>query len=1184
MQSLVLFASVLVAMFGITFAQNSNYTEEYNWNGTLSVPMDGRQAIESGRIYVQLPNSSTPIDIRILENVSVTLDCGHLVTPSFERRNLNAVWKLRRRSFDGDLESNPLVFIPGTRNNGIEMFGNNGEFLRVANPTLASRIEPSNVGEFICEYNDHNIYKVDINIIGFSPVINRAGMLPSNSIRIGTNICIDPQSPVPVVRVVCAQIGSINPEPVSFYTFNNQPINHAYFFISQFSIETGLNNIIHVFPGLLLEYNMQGSLNCVLQNRFGNDSETTKILYSLPNVITVQRSDGTIVPPCPHSDNDLFVSCGDSAPGSAVAWYINGVLQSGNTGSRQRATVSGNYTCVISNVCGSVSNTTFIKDAPTIAPGTGIITNPGNTPVPAGTRTCVSRTGVGARVILVCNLSFNNESVSDVTFSWSTPGGGSQSGSIIAASSIGDYTCTASNQCGSSQATTEVVGRIELIKETGTGIDQIVNIGSRLCLNSGNPVTVNCNADFGTNVTRTWSRNNSVISGVTGSSYNAMLSDVGSTITCAVMNPCGMGSAATQVISQVPVTINGSISALNISDDGCNRPGITNTTADLCPFDGEIVVISCSSNEGYTISGPGGSSTDTPLVIWGFALSDSGIYICRSHNIDCGAAEDSILVSASGVPPLIRANPPGTPTLILPPKRRITGVNIGVNVCLLGHQFVSIDCWTQSGTWPITFTWTAASTGDRVIQYGMFLRVSANDTDVYTCSASNAFGTSTASSRVKGHLNVSLVGVSPQGNRCNQLRRRPHDVDYCAFVGDNLTLSCRVNDPQATTTIMYNRGGSVRGSDISISPVSSFAEGTYLCNATNDCGNSSDILNLRVYDPARIDRQQSLPTPGPNEVVIGAGRSEEPNNVTFGRSVKLFCPFTGIGQADATWLRVQPDGFTAEINTSLAVFSMNNTGNMSVLTISPFTEEFEGTYRCITTNIAGDDAGDVVLQTTIEVIPEWVTSPWSECNKICNGGYRTRNITCVSSVTNMTIDDRFCTAGTEPRTIEQCNIHLCPYQYVVDRWSPCSSTCMGGLRNRTVRCYNVMTQQFIDDSLCMDEGLTRPNTTHACGVGDCPPLYSWLVSHYGPCSVTCGRGTQSRTVTCHNVISELTAPDSFCSNRSKPPVTRECDTGSPCPNADCTGESFLCAAVPSSMCSVAAVRNACCISCNPTTG
>lgn len=78
--------------------------------------------------------------------------------------------------------------------------------------------------------------------------------------------------------------------------------------------------------------------------------------------VSVVRGDGTIVdPPCLRTDNDLFVSCSDSVPGSTVAWYINGVLQSGSTGSRQRATISGNYTCVRSSTCGSVSKTAFIK-------------------------------------------------------------------------------------------------------------------------------------------------------------------------------------------------------------------------------------------------------------------------------------------------------------------------------------------------------------------------------------------------------------------------------------------------------------------------------------------------------------------------------------------------------------------------------------------------------------------------------------------------------------------------------------------------------------------------------------------------------------------------------------------------------------------------------------------------------
>ncbi|XP_003389282.1 PREDICTED: hemicentin-1-like [Amphimedon queenslandica] len=780
----------------------------------------------------------------------------------------------------------------------------------------------------------------------------------------------------------------------------------------------------------------------------------------------------------------------------------------------QRATVSGNYTCVTTSTCGSVTNTTFIKEAPTVAPGTGISINPGNTPVPAGTRTCIS-SGVGSLVRLVCNLAFNNESVSDVTFSWSTPGGGNQSGSTITARSPGDYTCTASNPCGSSQATTEVVGRIQQTKGTVTGIDQTIDIGSRLCINSANSVRINCNTDFGTSVTRIWRRDGNVISGVTGSSYDAVPSDVGSAITCAVMNPCGMDSAVTQVITQAPVTINGTISTLNISDNGCDRPGITSTGVDLCPLDGERVEISCSSNEGYTITGPGGSSMDASLVIMNFNLSDSGTYTCRSTSTVCGGAVSTIVVSGSGVPPSISTDTPATATPTLPPTVMNRTIPIGTDICLLETQFVTIDCRTQSGTEPIRFTWTAASTGSRVIANGM--RITVNNTDVYTCNATNAFGTSTASSTVERRLSVSLNGVSPQGSRCDQLKRRPPGVDYCAFVGDSVTLSCSINSPTVPTTIYL--GSTSSTSDIPFIPILPSAEGNYLCNATNDCGTSSDMLNLRVYDPARIDRQQTLPPPGPNEEVIGAGRPDEPNEVTPGRTVRLFCPFTGIDPANTTWLRVRPDGFTTEIDTSLPAFSINNTGNVSVLIISPFTREFEGTYRCTTTNIAGDDAGDVVLQATVEVIPEWVTSPWSECQPKCHRGMRMRLVHCVDRLSGRRLPDNRCTES-KPLTMESCvNSGPCftTPKWKTGNWTGCSVSCGGGHRTRSVTCVIPLTGETVPDSRCIDVRKPRDHEycndhsccvsdaykackhiagTHSCSFGYMRTICCWTCRHY----------------------------------------------------------------------------------------
>ena len=98
-------------------------------------------------------------------------------------------------------------------------------------------------------------------------------------------------------------------------------------------------------------------------------------------------------------------------------------------------------------------------EPPTIRTFSGNVTDPGSNPIPSGAWTCISRTGRGSSVKLVCMLKVDNESVSNVTYSWSTPGGGSLTGFNITANSTGDYTCTASNLCGSSQATTLVSGK-----------------------------------------------------------------------------------------------------------------------------------------------------------------------------------------------------------------------------------------------------------------------------------------------------------------------------------------------------------------------------------------------------------------------------------------------------------------------------------------------------------------------------------------------------------------------------------------------------------------------------------------------------------------------------------------------------------------------------------------------------
>lgn len=100
-----------------------------------------------------------------------------------------------------------------------------------------------------------------------------------------------------------------------------------------------------------------------------------------------------------------------------------------------------------------------------------------------------------------------------------------------------------------------------------------------------------------------------------------------------------------------------------------------------------------------------------------------------------------------------------------------------------------------------------------------------------------------------------------------------------------------------------------------------------------------------------------------DEVIDGAGRPDEPLRIPNNRTVILHCPYTGVDPALTDWFLVRSDGAEILINASLnPAFSVSDNGSNVILTISPFTPDLAGTYRCSTTNNAGDDDGDIVLQ------------------------------------------------------------------------------------------------------------------------------------------------------------------------------------------------------------------------------
>ncbi|XP_065062702.1 A disintegrin and metalloproteinase with thrombospondin motifs 6-like isoform X2 [Rhopilema esculentum] len=237
--------------------------------------------------------------------------------------------------------------------------------------------------------------------------------------------------------------------------------------------------------------------------------------------------------------------------------------------------------------------------------------------------------------------------------------------------------------------------------------------------------------------------------------------------------------------------------------------------------------------------------------------------------------------------------------------------------------------------------------------------------------------------------------------------------------------------------------------------------------------------------------------------------------------------------------------------------------------------------------------------------PQWYISPWSECNKTCGTGQRTRNITCSQLGSDgkyhEVSDAALCTA-TKPTvyTVENCNVIACTAQWVLGKWSECSTSCGQGTRTQEVSCKRTGADGTISEARPLECTDPKPPTIEACNIdnpcpvwvikysncsklcgggfqyaytecqridkkvadSECPAAtkpdisaippkscnteacdsYDWHTKD-GTCSVSCGDGTIPVTVTCKRARDGLVVGDEMCSNTTKPATTKPCNAG-----------------------------------------
>ncbi|XP_035211737.1 A disintegrin and metalloproteinase with thrombospondin motifs 9-like isoform X2 [Stegodyphus dumicola] len=170
-----------------------------------------------------------------------------------------------------------------------------------------------------------------------------------------------------------------------------------------------------------------------------------------------------------------------------------------------------------------------------------------------------------------------------------------------------------------------------------------------------------------------------------------------------------------------------------------------------------------------------------------------------------------------------------------------------------------------------------------------------------------------------------------------------------------------------------------------------------------------------------------------------------------------------------------------------------------------------------------------VSSCNLEKCPEWNISAWSEC--LCGKFIQTRTVQCINNKGNEISKER-CESPT-PETERRCKNPLCP-QWTWSPWSQCTSTCSRGTQTRFARCRR--SRKIVPDSEC--DLLPNPGQQiKICRSRSCS--YHWRKRKWSKCSAVCGRGYKFREVSCVSG-NNMTVADSFCSHKRKPRIKRKC--------------------------------------------
>ncbi|XP_053721451.1 thrombospondin type-1 domain-containing protein 4-like [Synchiropus splendidus] len=115
---------------------------------------------------------------------------------------------------------------------------------------------------------------------------------------------------------------------------------------------------------------------------------------------------------------------------------------------------------------------------------------------------------------------------------------------------------------------------------------------------------------------------------------------------------------------------------------------------------------------------------------------------------------------------------------------------------------------------------------------------------------------------------------------------------------------------------------------------------------------------------------------------------------------------------------------------------------------------------------------------------EWFTGPWSQCSVECGPGSQQRAVVCLMrSEEGFTVMPPYeCSSLDKPLSQQSCNIKTCGAKWYHTDWSACSKTCEGGFRVREVRC---LSDDKLASTGCEEK--LKPSQREDCNPEPCVP-------------------------------------------------------------------------------------------------